>query len=131
MTDRQCILLADDDAGITEGLSYSLDRPGRTTVLCSDVESAEIALARFPVTHLVTDVQFSGDFGFEGLHFLRRVHQQAPDCKIVLMTGCVTDALRKAAIEKGAAAVLSKPFETAELEAILCADGVPQEDGDP
>jgi EAL domain-containing protein (putative c-di-GMP-specific phosphodiesterase class I)/ActR/RegA family two-component response regulator len=131
--ERQCILLVDDDAGITEGLSYSLERPGRTTVLCSDVESAEIALARFPVTHLVTDVQFSGDFGFEGLHFLRRVHQQAPDCRIILMTGYATDALRQAAIEKGATAVLSKPFETAELEAILCAgdDVTAEAAGDP
>jgi len=119
MPDRQCILLVDDDAGITEGLSYTLECPGRTTIICSDVESAELALARFPVTHLVTDLQFSGDFGFEGLHFLRRVHQQAPGCRIVLITGYATEALRKAAFEHGAAAILSKPFETSELEAVL------------
>jgi EAL domain-containing protein (putative c-di-GMP-specific phosphodiesterase class I)/ActR/RegA family two-component response regulator len=117
LPDRQCILLVDDDAGITEGLAYTLEREGRTTVICSDVDSAEIALERFPVTHLVTDVQFSGDFGFEGLHFLRRVHQQAPACRIVLITGYLTDALRKAALESGASAILSKPFGTDELEA--------------
>jgi EAL domain-containing protein (putative c-di-GMP-specific phosphodiesterase class I)/ActR/RegA family two-component response regulator len=118
--ERQCILLVDDDAGITEALSFALECPGRTTVICSDVESAEIALARFPVTHLVTDVQFSGEFGFEGLHFLRRVHQQSPGCRIVLITGAATDALRKAAAEHGAAAVLSKPFAIAELEELIC-----------
>lgn len=119
MTERQCILLVDDDSGITEALSYTLERPGRTIVLCSDVESAEIALARFPVTHLVTDLQFSGDFGFEGLHFLGRVFAQRPNCRIVLITGYATDALRSAALKHGAAAVLAKPFDTDELEAAL------------
>ncbi|MFP5247830.1 MAG: EAL domain-containing protein, partial [Thermoanaerobaculia bacterium] len=124
MTDeRQCILLVDDDLMITEALSYTLERPGRTTILCSDVESAEIALSRFPVTHLVTDVQFSGDFGFEGLHFLRRVREQAPQCRIVLITGYATDALRNAAIANGAHAVLPKPFETCELEEVFGMEG--------
>lgn len=123
MSERQCILLVDDDAGITEALSMTLERDGRTTVLCSDVESAEIALAQFPVTHLVTDVQFSGDFGFEGLHFLSRVKTQAPDCRIVLITGYATDALRNAALAHGASSVLAKPFDTDELEEALGSNG--------
>lgn len=123
MSERQCILLVDDDAGITEALSMTLERDGRTTVLCSDVESAEIALAQFPVTHLVTDVQFSGDFGFEGLHFLSRVKALSPGCRIVLITGYATDALRHAALAHGASSVLAKPFDTAELEEALAGDG--------
>lgn len=117
--DRQCILLVDDDHDITEALSMTLEREGRTTILCSDVESAETALARFPVTHLVTDLQFSGAFGFEGLHFLNRVHAQSPDCRIILITGFVSDALNREALAHGASAVLSKPFETRELENVL------------
>jgi EAL domain-containing protein (putative c-di-GMP-specific phosphodiesterase class I) len=124
MTDtRQCILLVDDDDAITEALSYTLEREGRTIILCSDVDAAEVALARFPVTHLVSDVQFSGEFGFEGLHFLGRVGAVAPQCRIVLMTGRATDALRDAAIAHGAVAVLAKPFDTDDLEQIL---GTPQ-----
>jgi len=119
---RQCILLVDDDSGITEALSYTLEHPGRTLVLCSDVESAEIALARFPVTHLVTDVQFSGTFGFEGLHFLGRVRTKAPECRIVLMTGYSSEPLRAEALRDGAVAVLAKPFETGELEQTLGED---------
>lgn len=119
MTDhRQCILLVDDDSGITEALSYSLERPGRTIVLCSDVESAEIALQRFPVTHLVSDVQFSGTFGYEGLHFLSRV-RAVSQCQVILMTGHANDQLRAEAKKHGATEVLSKPFDTNELEAVL------------
>jgi EAL domain-containing protein (putative c-di-GMP-specific phosphodiesterase class I) len=123
MSERQCILLVDDDEGITEALSMTLERDGRTTVLCSDVESAEIALAQFPITHLVTDVQFSGDFGFEGLHFLSRVKALTPGCRIVLITGHATDALRLAALGHGASSVLAKPFDTGELEEALNSDG--------
>lgn len=119
MMERQCILLVDDDPVITEALALTLERPGRTTILCSDIESAEISLARYPVTHLVTDVQFSGDFGFEGLHFLSRVRAIAPQCRVVLITGYATDALIRAAKSFGAAEVLAKPFDTRELEHAL------------
>ncbi|MDP9194864.1 MAG: EAL domain-containing protein [Acidobacteriota bacterium] len=116
--ERQYILLADDDDTITEALSFTLERPGRTVILCSDIDAAEIALTRYPVTHLVTDVQFSGDFGFEGLHFLGRVRAQAPRCSILLMTGNATPSLRQAAGVHGAS-VLAKPFSTAALETAL------------
>jgi EAL domain-containing protein (putative c-di-GMP-specific phosphodiesterase class I) len=76
-------------------------------------------LVREPVTHVVTDVQFSGAFGFEGLHFLDRIRTRRPGCRIVLMTGQPSDALRAAAIEHGALALLSKPFTIDELESAL------------
>jgi EAL domain-containing protein (putative c-di-GMP-specific phosphodiesterase class I)/ActR/RegA family two-component response regulator len=119
MNAREYILLADDNATVTSALSVLLERPGRTTIVCSDVESAEIMLSRSPVTHLVTDVQFSGAFGYEGLHFLGRVHSRLPLCRIVLITGQPSDALRTTAMQHGANALLSKPFDIDELEAVL------------
>ncbi len=119
MSAPQVILLVDDDPWITEGLAIALERPGRTTIVCSDVQAAEISLSRHPVTHLITDVQFSGDFGFEGLHFLSRVRSRAPHCRIVLMTGQVTDSLVRAAKSFGASEVLAKPFAIGDLERAL------------
>lgn len=115
----QCVLIVDDDPAITEVLSVTLERGGRKTIVCSDVEAAEVALERFPVTHLVSDVQFSGEFGFEGLHFLERVRKLAPDCRVVLMTGNRNPALHTEGLRQGAAAVLSKPFDLADLEQAL------------
>ena len=60
MSAREYVLIIDDDPAITEALAMLLDEDGRTTIICSDVESAEIMLARYPVTHVLTDVQFSG-----------------------------------------------------------------------
>lgn len=130
MRDRQCILLVDDDPAITEGLAQTLQRPGRTSIVCSDVESAEISLNTYPVTHLVTDVQFSGEFGYEGLHFLNRVRILKPECRIVLISGQMTDTLSRAARSFGAAEVLAKPFETAELEQALDPSGTPDGEGE-
>ncbi|HEX6640564.1 MAG TPA: EAL domain-containing response regulator [Thermoanaerobaculia bacterium] len=118
---RQYVLIADDEEAITEALSCTLERDGRTVILCSDLDAAELALAQYPITHLVTDVQFSGEFGYEGLHVLRQIRAQAPDCRIVVMTGCATDSLRDTAISHGASAVLAKPFDTDDLEKALCA----------
>jgi len=119
MTVREQVLLADDNATVTTALAVLLERPGRTTIVCSDVESAEMMLSRAPVSHLVTDVQFSGAFGFEGLHFLGRVRSRLPLCRIVLITGQPSDALRTTALQHGANALLSKPFDIDELEAVL------------
>ena len=123
MSGRETILIADDNESITAALSMLLDRPGRTTIICSDIESAELMLAREPVTHVVTDVQFSGAFGFEGLHFLDRIRARRPACRIALMTGQPSDALRATAIEHGALALLSKPFTIEELESALGTNG--------
>jgi EAL domain-containing protein (putative c-di-GMP-specific phosphodiesterase class I) len=126
----QTVLLADDDPAIGEGLALLLERTGRRTILCYDIESAEISLTRYPITHFVCDVQFTGDFGFEGLHFLGRVHKIAPDCRIVLMTGQATESLRNTAARLGAAQVLAKPFGGADLERAL-QSGDEREDGAP
>lgn len=115
----ECVLLVDDDQNLTEGLSLTLAREGRTIVVCSDIDAAEIALATFPVTHLVSDVQLSGPFSFEGLHFIHRARALSPNCRVVLMTGYASDELRRTAISEGAAKVLAKPFNTSELEGAL------------
>jgi EAL domain-containing protein (putative c-di-GMP-specific phosphodiesterase class I) len=117
--EREHILVADDNETVTEALSQLLERAGRTTIVCSDVESADLMLGRAPVTHLVTDVQFSGPFGYEGLHFLDRVRERLPQCRIALITGQPSDALRATAIAHGAMAMLAKPFELADLESAL------------
>jgi EAL domain-containing protein (putative c-di-GMP-specific phosphodiesterase class I) len=118
---RPWILIADDDRGVAESLTALLERNGRTIVLCSDVLSAEFALARYPITHVVSDVQFTGVFGYEGLHFLTRI-RAGSDARIVLMTGGATDQLRSEAMSHGASALLQKPFDGQTIEQALALD---------
>lgn len=125
---QQWVLLVDDDRTLADGLAMGLERPGRTVVVCRDIESAEMALLRFPVSAVVSDVQFTSAFGFEGLHFVNRARGGKPH-RTVLMTGEMSEALRNAAPAFGADAILEKPFSIDQLEKALeppedC-DGVP------
>ncbi|MEO8380600.1 MAG: EAL domain-containing response regulator [Acidobacteriota bacterium] len=127
MNAREQILLIDDDTAITEGLALLLEREGRSTIVCSDIESAELMLSRLPITHIITDVQFSGPFGFEGLHFLERMRLLHPESRIILMTGYNSDELRTTAMRLGAVAVLSKPFTQEDVDRALAS--TPADDG--
>ena len=116
---RQTILIIDDDRLLTEGLALALEKEGRTLVICPDVESADLALDRFSFTSVISDIQFSGPFGFEGLHFLKSLRKRLPSGDLIVMTGYAGEELRTAVLEAGASAVLGKPVDIDELERLL------------
>jgi EAL domain-containing protein (putative c-di-GMP-specific phosphodiesterase class I) len=126
---RSCVLLADDDPHVAAAVADLLEQPGRTTIVCGDVEAAAIVAEHHPVTHLLCDVQFTGDFGFEGLHFIGRMRAVSPGCRIVLMTGSPTERLHAAALSMGAADLLAKPLDYARLQRALAA--ADDDDGEP
>jgi EAL domain-containing protein (putative c-di-GMP-specific phosphodiesterase class I) len=115
----QTVLIVDDDADIADALAMMLERPGRELIVCGDLESAEIAIERMPVAGVITDVRLSSPFRFEGLDFINHIRRHSPDSVIVLMTGANSPELEKEAIARGAATVLSKPFDTALLDELL------------
>ena len=116
---RACILIVDDDSGVTESLAFALNEPGRRIVVCSDTEAADLVVDHFDVTHVVTDVQFSGAMSAEGMHLLHRLRRDRPHCRVAVMTGRPSDPLRAEAMAYGASALLAKPFDTEELEQAL------------
>lgn len=118
-SESQLVLILDDDLMITEGLSAGLMREGRTIITCNDLESAELIVERLKPSHIVSDVRLSGQFGFEGLQFIRHARQHSPESRIILMTGDAPEALQMEASERGAVAFLQKPFEVRQLDAIL------------
>ncbi len=117
--ESQLVLLLDDDATVTEGLAAGLEREGRTIITCNDLESAQLIVERFNPSHIVSDVRLTGQFGFEGLEFIRYARKHSPESRIILMTGDPSEALQLEASERGAVAFLSKPFEVAQLDSIL------------
>ncbi len=116
---RQTILLVDDDRYITDALTMALECEGRTIVVCEDTQSADVALDHFPITDVITDIQFSGPFKFEGLRFLEGLRDRLPRARIAAMTGCATDRLRSDAMIAGATAMLAKPFDLGNLERVI------------
>ncbi len=116
---HQIVLIIDDDVMITEGLAAGLARPGRTVITCNDLESAELTVDWLKPSHVVSDIRLSGQFGYEGLDFIRFVKRQSPDTRTILITGDGPDALQMEASERGAVGFLCKPFEIAELDSLL------------
>jgi EAL domain-containing protein (putative c-di-GMP-specific phosphodiesterase class I) len=115
----QTILIVDDDPNVVAGLSSLLEREGRTLITCSDVEASRLVLEQVSVSHVVSDVCLSGPFAYEGLDFVNYVARKSPECRIVLMSGDASAAMRKEARSRGALDLLRKPFGHTELEALL------------
>ena len=117
--ESQLVLLLDDDSTVTEGLAAGLEREGRTIITCNDLESAQLIVEKVKPSHIVSDVRLTGQFGFEGLEFIRYARKHSPESRIILMTGDPSEALQLEASERGAVAFLSKPFEVGQLDSIL------------
>jgi len=117
--ESQLVVILDDDVVITEALAEGLEREGRTVVTCNDLESAQLIVERLKPSHVVSDVRLSGQFGFEGLDFIRFVRHHSPESRVVLMTGDAPDALQLEASERGAVGFLRKPFDVADLDSAI------------
>lgn len=116
---EQTVLIVDDDERIGLALAGGLELPGRQIIVCRDVESADVILEECPVTHVLTDIKFGGNFGFEGLQVIDRVRQKVSTAVVIAMSGHATEELRDEARSRGAAALLQKPFPFAALDALI------------
>jgi EAL domain-containing protein (putative c-di-GMP-specific phosphodiesterase class I) len=110
------IIVVDDDPLILESLAVLLAGTGQPVYLCHDIESAQVVLERVAASHVLADVQFSGQFGFEGLTFVTAVRRRQPETRLVLMSGYGGDALRDESLARGADGFLQKPFDIDQLE---------------
>jgi len=65
---------------------------------------------------VLLDLIMPGKTGLEVLEGLRLIN---PAAKVIMVTAVQQDEINKKLFEKGAAAILHKPFSYAELEAVL------------
>ena len=110
------LLVVDDEPTQREMLSGILERAGYRVETAAGGREALEALERDAFDLLLTDQKMPG---MDGLALLDRVQAMRPDLPVVLMTayGSVSDAV--AAMKKGAADYLTKPFEREELLLVL------------
>jgi two-component system response regulator (stage 0 sporulation protein F) len=116
------VLIADDDDVLREQLAALLARRGYETREAATGQEVvdwlrvghELGLT--PPDVIVLDVHMPCGSGVDLLTELRRAGWHLP---VVLMSACVDDDVRDAAVVWGAAAVLEKPFSTDALETVL------------
>jgi DNA-binding NtrC family response regulator len=110
------VLIVEDEENARKGYEALLQRWGHEVM---GVGSAEDALARFAGFQpdiLIADVELPG---MNGLAMLETLREEIQDVPAIVITGRGTKERKIEAIEAGAYWYLEKPFETAELKALL------------
>jgi DNA-binding NarL/FixJ family response regulator len=120
---RVPVVVADDDALIRDALAAFLAGIDYVEVVgqARDGEEAvELALARHPRV-VVMDVSMPR---MDGVEATRQIHLEAPDIRIVVLTGHADRDKAEAAMRAGAVAYVLKDRDASEIfDAILAAAG--------
>jgi len=120
------LLLVDDDARILSALERSLRREGYEILTAESGARALEVLAERPVDLVVSDHKMPG---MNGLELLREVKQRHATTARMLITGWTEEIAAGEIEELGIRAVLTKPWEAAELKGALRAQLTPSGGG--
>ena len=110
------ILVVEDDEILAENISTYLNLKGFEVTVCHSAEQALEQVARAMPDAVLTDNSLPGMSGHD---LLRALVAQAPELKVIMMTGYgnVEDAVL--AMKEGAFHYLTKPVVLAELKLML------------
>lgn len=107
------VLLVEDDEMVSKLLQRALGKWfGRSVHIVRNGEGALSELDAQPFDLVVTDLKIPGP---NGLEVARRARNHEPPAAVVVVTG-YADREEEAFIEACGAALLRKPFDSAELE---------------
>jgi FixJ family two-component response regulator len=104
----QSICVLDDDASVRHSIEQLLDSDGRQSLSFEEAEDFLTHASGHAVSLAVLDVWMPKT---SGLAVQARLREMSPDTKVIVMTGRETPAIRAAALEGGAFAVIVKPFD--------------------
>jgi len=116
MPDRNLIFVVDDDPGTLRGVSRLLRQYGYDSVLFPSAEAFEHHNGFEKALCIVLDINLNDRSGIELRRHLKAAGISVP---VIYMTGNDNPAVRKAAIDSGCLAYLTKPFPAKALIAPL------------
>jgi CheY-like chemotaxis protein len=125
----QRILVIDDELFVLEAIERVLGSTAVAVIGASNADAGLTAMRESPVDLVIVDVILPGMGGVEAIKIMRR---DFPDVRIIAMSGggnfglnsylpeaISTNAYLAACKAAGANGTLAKPFETAELRALI------------
>ena len=115
-TDRTRILVVDDDERICELLSRVLQRSDYHVMTAESAEDALGLLTLHVFDLVICDMQLGG---MSGLDLTDLVVNLYPDIPVILMTARRDTDLMRAALRKGAADFMPKPFDSETIPIII------------
>jgi excisionase family DNA binding protein len=104
---RPRVLVVDDEEGIRELLSKTLQLAEYDVDLAEDGRVALERMRVMPYDLLITDLRMPG---VDGLTVIREARRLKPDLPIIIITGYSTEATAIEAIDLGVQGYLTKPF---------------------
>jgi FixJ family two-component response regulator len=112
LKDRNVVLVVDDDPGILEGLQRLLWLHAYEPILFSSAEDFKNHTDFEKAVCVILDINLNDGSGIELGHHLQAEGVSVP---VIYMTGSEDPAVRKAALDSGCIAFLTKPFSTQSL----------------
>lgn len=106
------ILVVEDDLGLREALTDTLELAGYAVVTASNGEEGLAQMDRVNVDMVVSDVEMSP---VDGHAFLEMIKTRRPQLPVIMMTAYGTIQKAVSAIRAGAADYLVKPFDSKRL----------------
>jgi two-component system, response regulator, stage 0 sporulation protein F len=115
---RPAIMLVDDEPIMLTVLSHALDylTPDYDVIALRDGAAALALIAQRSVALVITDYHMPG---MDGMELIGAIQATMPACPVGLLTASLTSALAQRAQAAGAAFALDKPFEPAQLAALI------------
>ena len=112
MQDRNIVLVVDDDPGVLKGVQRLLRQHDYEPVLFSSGEAFKNHTDFERAVCIILDINLNDGSGIELRYRLKAAGSNVP---VIYMTGNEDPAVRKAALDSGCIAFLTKPFSVPEL----------------
>jgi DNA-binding NtrC family response regulator len=106
MTDKNRILIVDDDEVVRWSYLRSLESSSCNVEAASDGEQALQTMERNPFDVVLLDMRMPGQ---DGLSVLRTIKQKWPESEVIIITGYPTVDSAKEAVQLGAYDYVTKP----------------------
>ena len=112
------ILLVEDDEGLRRQMQWALD-PYKVTAAGDATEALRQFAGEVPIVILDLGLPPDRDGASEGLKVLDAILNQAPQTKVIILSGNADRGVALSAVERGAFDFISKPVEIDVLKLII------------
>ena len=106
------ILILDDEPIVCKRLEPTFLKAGYDVRTFTDSAKALAAFEASAFDIVITDLKMQG---FDGMQFLTRIKETAPDTGIIVITGFATMETAKESFHKGAFDFMAKPFKLSDI----------------
>jgi CheY-like chemotaxis protein len=112
------ILIADDDANIARALSFVMRGAGHSVRTAEDGDAALAAIVAEVPALVLLDVMMPKRNGYDIARAIR-AHPRCGDVRIIMLTARSRDSDRRAGLDLGVDAYITKPFALADVAAAV------------